>query len=894
MSPIKKILSFAQTRDPWQQDLIRRIYTKGELTQEDTDQALQMMKVCYGILPSERAPWPECLTESHTPPESLQVPKVTLNSVGEVKFVNRLAENQTLQFAVDGITVVYGDNGSGKSGYCRLLKKLCRVRSGGEEQLLGNAFESEQTPPAEVTVGFSVGNDTPKKVLWLDGEAPPRELGRFSVFDTKTVPIYADKENKLEFLPHSMDVLPKLGALCQSLAGSVDVEIKALEIQLATPLPQFTPHTKIAEVVAKLVPATPTKKLPTAVELRELAKWDQESEQQLNKIESTLKSDAQALAARCRQLKAGVEQLNTDLSSAKAVVGDAALRELFTNIETTKTARVAAALAAKTAFQKEPLPGIGTEPWRLMFEYARKYSQIAYPELSFPVTGTDKVCVLCQQPLTPDASHRLQRFDAFIKDTAEAEAKKLEQSLSKEIMAFSRFALRPPNEIKMFLLGMESIDPVSVGLEEKTVEFFQSVATRQAAFVKSWHELPGFEALPILPPSPAQKLSSAIERLDRLIRGYEQSQNPAQRKISEQRKLDLLACKQLSENIETILIRLQQLTTLSKLKRCKAACDTTAISKKNSELRRLFITQEFEERLNKEVKEFRLEHLPFKIHDRSDRGVSFLGVDLDIVQRLQNKDILSDGEFRALALACFLTEVNTIPHHSGIILDDPVSSLDHVRTRRVAMRLVQEAAKGGQVIIFTHDLVFYYELWMAAAEAQVPLTRHWIRAIGEHGFGTILNKEEPWQAKKVNARLQYLEEKKLPFIRKIQDTSGDEYRRAVMDFYCSLRETWERLVEELLFNGVVTRFQTGVMTQSLKGAQVEDEDYRRIYFAMKRASEFSGHDRTRARQVSFPGPDDIKKDLEDLRIYAKGLKARNRSLEESRIALEKPPEGLLV
>ena len=89
-------------------------------------------------------------------------------------------------------------------------------------------------------------------------------------------------------------------------------------------------------------------------------------------------------------------------------------------------------------------------------------------------------------------------------------------------------------------------------------------------------------------------------------------------------------------------------------------------------------------------------------------------------------------------------------------------------------------------------------------------------------------------------------------------------------------------------------FQTGVMTQSLKGAQVKDEDYRRIYFAMKRASRVSGHDRTRARQVSFPSPDEIKKDLEDLGILCEGLKARNKSLEESRVALERPPEGILV
>lgn len=894
MSPIKKILSFAQNQDPWQQDLIRRIYTKGELTQEDREQALQMLKVCYDLLPSEQAPCPECLSEAHAAPESPRVPKVTLNSLGEVKYVNRLAENQTLSFAIDGITIIYGDNGSGKSGYCRLLKKLCRVRSGGEEQILGNAFESEETPPAEVTVRFSVGNDAPKEIRWLDGEEPPSELSRFSVFDTRTVPIYADKENKLEFLPHSLDILPKLGTLCKSLAGRVDGEIKTLEGQLAAPLPQFSPHTKIAEVIAKLVPTTPINALPTVTQLRELAQWNQESEQELNKIERTLKTDAQALALRCRQAKAAVQQLTTDLSGARTMIGDDALRKLIANIKTAKTARAAADLAAKTAFQNEPLSGVGTEAWRLMFEYARQYSKIAYPGLSFPVTGPDKVCLLCQQPLAPEASRRLKRFEAFIKDTAEAEAKKLEQSLNKEITTVSRFTLRPRSEIETFLFGIENIDPASKGLKEEIVGFFQAIATRHAAFVKSWQELKGFEALPVLPPSPMPKLASAIARLDRLIVGHEQSQNPEQRKNVERRQEELLACKKLSENFKSVMIRLRQLKNLSKLKQCKAACDTTAISRKNSELRRLYITQEFEDRLSKEVKEFRLEYLPFKVHERSDRGVSFLGVDLDVVQRLQNKDILSDGEFRALALACFLTEVNTIPHHSGIILDDPVSSLDHIRTRRVAMRLLKEAKKGGQVIIFTDDLVFYYELWLAAAEAQVPLTRHWIRNTSEHGFGTILNKEEPWQAKKVNSRLQYLEEKRLPRIRNIRDTKGDEYRRVVMDFYSSLRETWERLVEELLFNGVVTRFQTGVMTQSLKGAQVEDEDYRRIYFAMKRASEFSGHDRTRARQMSFPSPDEIKNDLDDLRNYAKQLKVRNKSLEEARIVLEKPPEGILV
>ena len=50
--------------------------------------------------------------------------------------MNALAENQTLKFAA-GLTVVYGDNGAGKTGYIRILKQACRAR--GREQILGNA-----------------------------------------------------------------------------------------------------------------------------------------------------------------------------------------------------------------------------------------------------------------------------------------------------------------------------------------------------------------------------------------------------------------------------------------------------------------------------------------------------------------------------------------------------------------------------------------------------------------------------------------------------------------------------------------------------------------------------------------------------------------------------------
>ena len=43
--------------------------------------------------------------------------------------VNALAPGQELDFGgPTGLTVIYGDNGSGKSGYSKILKRACRSR----------------------------------------------------------------------------------------------------------------------------------------------------------------------------------------------------------------------------------------------------------------------------------------------------------------------------------------------------------------------------------------------------------------------------------------------------------------------------------------------------------------------------------------------------------------------------------------------------------------------------------------------------------------------------------------------------------------------------------------------------------------------------------------------
>ena len=151
-----------------------------------------------------------------------------------------------------------------------------------------------------------------------------------------------------------------------------------------------------------------------------------------------------------------------------------------------------------------------------------------------------------------------------------------------------------------------------------------------------------------------------------------------------------------------------------------------------------------------------MEYLPIKIESKTEKGTSYVGVGLSKIVNTRNANILSEGEFRALALACFLAEIATIPNHNGIVVDDPVSSLDHRHMKQVAYRLVAEAKTRSQVIVFTHDLSFYYELWSVAAEAGVPVSRNWVQHRPPGRFGVVDVDDGPWQVKTTKERIGVL------------------------------------------------------------------------------------------------------------------------------------------
>jgi hypothetical protein len=214
--------------------------------------------------------------------------------------------------------------------------------------------------------------------------------------------------------------------------------------------------------------------------------------------------------------------------------------------------------------------------------------------------------------------------------------------------------------------------------------------------------------------------------------------------------------------------------------------------------------------------------------------------------------------------------------------------------RKVAQRLVAEAKKGRQVIVFTHNIVFFNEMVSEAARAgdAAPLIKSVVSKTQTEGFGVISENSEPWVAD-INARITSLRDR-AKTLGIVTDFDTDDYRRQAKDFYSDLRESWERAVEEVVLAKTVERFVPDVMTGRLKEVNVTDEDYRTIFFAMKRASERSGHDMSAGRNLPLPKPDEMEADLKTLDDFRIDYKRRRKITSSTREALETPRTAPLL
>ncbi len=251
------------------------------------------------------------------------------------------------------------------------------------------------------------------------------------------------------------------------------------------------------------------------------------------------------------------------------------------------------------------------------------------------------------------------------------------------------------------------------------------------------------------------------------------------------------------------------------------------------------------------------------------------------------EDVLSEGEHRCLGIAAFLAELGQADHKSAIVLDDPVSSLDHKYRNAVAKRLVQEA-KTRQVIIFTHDLAFLYELDRAATEIQVPLLSHEVARTPEGTGVPVITGVRP-ETLPVKKLVKYIKEQAEEVA--TLDELDPERRRRVVECYDLIKTGYERVVEEVILQGVVRPFDKAVHTQKLKGVEVKNGDHQKIFLAIKRCNDITDAHRTPAGAGTtlVPNNEKLQADVQALEDFRSAAEKQVDAAIQRRKKLEYPP-----
>jgi energy-coupling factor transporter ATP-binding protein EcfA2 len=860
MSILQEILAWTQTLPAWQGDAVARLLAKQTLSPDDQDDLFALLKLAHGI-PDPKGRTPKPLTADQIPAPVMKTTHVELLAMKDMRHVNAIAENQRLPFGAAGLTVIYGDNGSGKSGYSRVLKQACRARDQTETIYPNANLPGSKAGVAEATFEIIV-DGVAKDVQWTYGKAAPPELSSFAIFDARCARAYLDSEDDFSYVPYGLDVFEALAKICGQLKASIEAE----QAQNTVDLTAFAPlrgDTAVGTLIAALSAKT------TQAQVDALATLTPEELAQHAELDKGLKeNNPKEKASQLRLQARRVATVATNATSKGALVGQPVVAKLRGLADSFRTAQAAAAIAAKEFKESENLlPGTGGEAWRELFDAARKFATESHPGKDFPELGADAPCPLCQQPLSEGAA-RLQRFEVFIQQEAEKAAQARRAGLIAEYKPFiaQNLALGLDDAIH------DEIKALDAQLAADAKAFESQLSARQEA-IKAAVTSHQWEAVAESLVNPAARLQALANKLNAEAETLEKASDEKARIELQKQFAELDARVGLSQVRDAVVAAVSKLGHQAKLAKCLSAVRTKAISLKASDIAEKVVSKELADALNREFKLLGVSTLKVSLQSRADHGKALHKLKLELPQSRSPGDILSEGEQRAVAIGSFLAEIGLSGGKGGIVFDDPVSSLDHRRRERVARRLVAEA-NSRQVVVFTHDIYFLCLLVEEAKLAGTTISTQSLVRRAE-GFG-IADPELPFVGKSASKRIGALKAQQQLIAKLHRDGEEQEHRKQTIDAYVRLRMTWERAVEEVLLREVVLRFRKGVETQRLAGVVVDDEDYAKISAGMSRCSNYA-HDKALEGGIAIPDPDELLADIDALEIWR--FEVEKRSVE---------------
>jgi hypothetical protein len=457
--------------------------------------------------------------------------------------------------------------------------------------------------------------------------------------------------------------------------------------------------------------------------------------------------------------------------------------------------------------------------------------------------------------LGPEASDRLGRFHTFLTDTTAKSADDAETTLRSIKQSISGLELTSAR-ISSLLVTLER---EAAELAKRVTDWLTSMSERKDALLQHLNDGEDL-TLADVGVSPGADLDGLADSLrDKAKEAEVQGFEDTLRQVTTE-KDDLFGRSQLSAGRDAVKAEIERLGELEKLENAKKLTATTQISRKASELTEEHVTALVRNEFIRETERLKLRKIDLKKtggqKGKLKHRPSLLGA--KVIKPVD--EVLSEGEQTALGLAGFFTEAHFDASRSALVLDDPVTSLDHIRREYVADRLV-EFSGDRQVIVFTHDLAFLRDIVLAARSGQVAIAERLVQHRGSHP-GLVSN-EYPWKAKDVGSRMNELTQLLAELKKKREDLTQGEYEDACASWAGKLSETWERIISMEIVDPVFTPVEHEVRPRMFRVlAQITEDDDKEFQESYGRCSTWARrHDKSQALNYVAPEIHELEAEL---------------------------------
>ena len=843
-------------RPQWLQIAATRLLQQAELTDSDI---AEITALCQQNA-DRKLPKATCSFPASAFSQSA-VGTLRLCSISDVQGVNALAPKKPLEFGKGNLTVVYGNNGSGKSGYVRLLKHVCGARDLGA--LHRNVYKLG-TAVQKACITFEQ-DGAPKTHTW-SGQGICDDLDSVDIFDTSFGKVFISSEDEVSYEPPVLSFFSSLILICEKIAAALNTEANRHQSKK----PNFPADKKVTPegIWYETISAN-----TNSQNIDKHCAFGNTDETEMQTLQQRLAEQAPVEKAKqLRKQKQHIDTLVQDAQKYLEQLSDENCRRIIAAKKKSTLKKTAANTAAERVFSGSELEGIGSDVWKDLWEAARNYSlSAAYKETKYPNVSEGSRCVLCHQSLSQEAQDRMISFENFVKGEMQKAA--TDAAKEYEIVSQTIEALPTSETLKA------RIDAAGIPQDEvasQVTEFFTQLQNKK-------DQLPEIESEEIIPASPPstkwiEEANVHSKSLGEQAAKYEEDANSDNREEIKKKLNSLQAQKWLSEHRAAIDEEVNRLKLLNQIQEAKKSTNTKALSQKKGELAEALITDAFVQRFNMEFKalgasQVKVEFVKSKVskgrvlHKLQLRGAAQSGL----------ADVLSEGENRIVSIAAFLADVTGKSNQAPIIFDDPISSLDQTYEEAVVQRLIQ-LSQDKQIIVFTHRLSLLGTVTHFAEKKSIKPV---VVSIRSADWGTGEPASIPLSQSDIKTTLNTLMNQRYHAAKNESENGEFENAEILLKSICSdFRTLVERSIENDLLCGVVQRFQRPVHTLKLKDlAKLKGADCNLLDSLMTKYSKFE-HSQPEESPVELPKPDELLADMTTLKNWREEYAKRSVSVVE--------------